>query len=67
LLDLAVIINLIAATTTEKGLTVECIVDNNIYRKGIKVPDDIFESINIFRHEFHGEWNYTISPQFLNL
>ena len=63
LLDLAVIINLIAATTTEKGLVIECVADTKIYQKGIKVPDDVLESINISRHKFHGEWNYTISPQ----
>lgn len=67
LLDLAVIINLIAATTTEKGLSVECVVDDKTYQKGIKISDEIFESINITRHIFHGEWNYTISPQYGNL
>jgi len=67
LIDLAVIINLIAATTTEKGLVVECIFDDNVYQKGIKVPDNFLEFINITRHDFHGEWNYTIAPQQNNL
>jgi transposase len=67
LLDLAVIINLIAATTTEKGLVVDCVFDDNVYLKGIKVPDNFLELINITRHDFHGEWNYTISPQYDNL
>jgi transposase len=67
LIDLVVIINLIAATTTDKGLVVDCVADDKIYPKGIKVSDSLFDSINIKRHDFHGEWNYTISPQYQNL
>ncbi|MBM4276105.1 MAG: hypothetical protein FJ134_16865, partial [Deltaproteobacteria bacterium] len=31
--------------------------------KGIKVSDDIMDSLNIQKDLFHGEWNYTISPK----
>ncbi len=58
-----VIVNLIASTTTAKGLRVNCELDRNKYPKGIKVTDDEMNSINITRHDFHGEWNYTIIPQ----
>ncbi len=27
------------------------------------VADEEMVAINIRRHDFHGEWNYTISPQ----
>jgi Rhodopirellula transposase DDE domain len=37
-------------------------LDVHTYTKGIKVPDEEFESIHIERDEFHGEWNYTITP-----
>jgi hypothetical protein len=63
LISLAVIINLIAATTTREGLTVKCVLDNGTYVRGIEVSDEEFDAINIKQHTFHGEWNYTISPQ----
>ena len=57
-----VIINLIAATTTCKGLKVRAQLDANSYPKGIKVSDVEFASIRLTRDNFHGEWNYTIAP-----
>lgn len=57
-----VIVNLIASTTTRKGLTVQCEIDNNDYPKGIKVTDEELRKVNIIRDDFHGEWNYTINP-----
>lgn len=57
-----VIVNLIAATTTRKGLKVQAQLDTNPYPKGIKVPDEEFATIRLTRDGFHGEWNYVISP-----
>ncbi|MDH5658995.1 MAG: ISAzo13 family transposase [Nitrosopumilus sp.] len=57
------IVNLIAATTTETGLDVHCELDDAEYEKGRKVTDDEMAVINIRRHRFHPEWNYTISPR----
>lgn len=57
-----VIINLIASTTTKTGLIVKCQIDNNIYPKGIKISDEELEKVKITRDNFHGEWNYSISP-----
>jgi hypothetical protein len=51
---------LIGATKTAKGLSVRCVLDEATYEKGIVVTDEEFESINISRDDFHGEWNYTI-------
>ena len=62
LVSLAVIISLIGSTTTKKGLRVRCGLDTNEYEKGIKVSDEELEELNISRHEFHGEWNYWVSP-----
>ncbi|MEF0863643.1 ISAzo13 family transposase [Rhizobium sp. BR 318] len=56
------IVQLIAATTTKAGLTVKSEIDTNIYPAGIKVSDAEMDAININRHQFHGDWNYTISP-----
>src|ERR1700728_1847987 len=60
------IVQLIAATTTETGLKVRCEIDANPYPKGVKVEDDEMAALNMHRHEFHGEWNYTIRPHKLN-
>ena len=53
---------LISATTTKTGLTVRCELDTGQYPNGIVVSDAEMAAINIKRAEFHGEWNYTISP-----
>jgi transposase len=60
--SLAIIVNLIAATTTKTGLTVRCEEDINIYETGIKVSNEEMKSLNFIKNEFHGEWNYTIAP-----
>jgi hypothetical protein len=57
-----VIVQLIAATTTKAGLTVRCELDPNIYPAGVKVSDEELKAVELRRHEFHGEWNYTIRP-----
>lgn len=57
------IVNLIANTTTTTGLTVRCELDPNLYPTKIKLTDRQKESIPLARHEFHGDWNYTIEPQ----
>jgi transposase len=57
------IVQLIAATTTTAGLKVRCELDQNTYPAGIKVSDKEINAVNLDRHDFHGEWNYTISPK----
>jgi transposase len=64
LINTAIIINLISSTKTEKGLVVKCVLDNKQYRTKQVVKNEDYKSINIKKHKFHGEWNYTISPQF---
>src|SRR5712691_5197116 len=62
LLTHQVIIQLLAATTTDNGLTVTCDIDANSYPKGIKISDAEMRALNIRYHTFHEDWNYTISP-----
>jgi hypothetical protein len=62
LTSLLVIISLIGATTTTKGLTVKAKLDEKIYLTGIKVTEQEKEKLNILRNDFHGEWNYAIAP-----
>jgi len=56
------IVQLIAATSTTTGLTVRAELDENKYPKGVKISDEKLAAIQLARHSFHGDWNYTISP-----
>jgi len=58
-----VIINLISATTTSKGLKIEAELDENTYPLAQKVSDQEMETLAIKKAEFHGEWNYSIAPR----
>jgi hypothetical protein len=58
----AVVVNLIANTRTEKGLTVDAEIDEAFYATGIRIPDEDMAKLAIIRDEFHGEWNYKIYP-----
>jgi len=63
LIDYATIINLITSTTTSTGLKVYARLDETDYPKGVAVSDTEIAKINLHRHKFHGDWNYTIRPQ----
>ncbi|MCA1675941.1 MAG: ISAzo13 family transposase, partial [Actinobacteria bacterium] len=61
-----VVVETIAATTTTAGLTVSATLDTNTYQRGIKITDKEmkeFEARHLHRHDFHGDWNYTIKPE----
>lgn len=60
--DYETIVNLIARTTTAKGLQVICRLDRRKYPIGRKVTDEEFKGLNLKRNTFHGDWNYIISP-----
>jgi len=62
LIDRATIVNLIGSTKTKEGLKIRCELDTRTYPKGIKVPDAQLEKVNLKKHKFHGDWNYTIYP-----
>jgi hypothetical protein len=59
----AVVVNLIANTRTEKGLTIQAEIDDAFYSTGIKIQDEDMAKLAIVRDEFHGEWNYKICPR----
>ena len=63
LVDYATIISLIASTTTSTGLKVYARLDETDYPKSIQVSDADMAKLNIRRHDFHGDWNYTIHPR----
>ena len=63
LISYLVIVQLIASTTTDTGLTVACRLDESDYAKGIKVTDAEMAALNIQPADFRGEWNYIIAPR----
>lgn len=62
LTDHEVIVGLIGATTTKTGLKIGCDLDPAAYECGIKVTEEEMAALNLRRHDFHGEWNYTVAP-----
>ena len=58
-----VIVNLIGNTTTPKGLRIRAELDRQTYPTGIKIADADLAELMIEKSEFHGEWNYRISPR----
>jgi len=63
LTDRAAVVELIGATTTKTGLTVECVLDERSYDKGIKVSTAEMAALNMTGDDFHPEWNYTLKPR----
>jgi Rhodopirellula transposase DDE domain len=61
-----VIVKTIAATTTRTGLRVHAELDQNTYPTGVKIPDQDMKALDtngiLTRHDFHGEWNYSLNP-----
>jgi transposase len=60
--SLEVVVNLIAATSTSTGLKLYARLDDATYQRGLDITDDQLAAVNITRHTFHGDWNYTIDP-----
>jgi len=58
-----VIVNLIASTTTQTGLTVRAALDPRSYETGIEVTAKELEQLSLTRATFHGDWNYSIQPR----
>ena len=57
------IVNLIASTTSTKGLTVRAALDEHEYPTGRKVDRQELATIKCTPADFHGDWNYTILPR----
>lgn len=55
------IIELISATTTASGLTIQAKEDFNYYETGTMVTKAELAAVPLVRHDFHGDWNYTIA------
>jgi Rhodopirellula transposase DDE domain len=60
-----VMVQLIASTTTKKGLKVKAELDEGYYPVGVKISKQELAAVPLTRHEFHGDWNYTVHPETL--
>jgi hypothetical protein len=58
-----VIVELIASTTNEGGLTVKAKLDKRKYPTGRKIDAETWQALNLQPDTFHGDWNYTIKPR----
>ena len=58
-----VIVNSIAATATATGLRVHAELDPGSYPAGQKISDAEISALPLTRHDWHGEWNYTLRPE----
>ncbi|MGW2547029.1 ISAzo13 family transposase [Kitasatospora sp. NPDC001574] len=60
-----VLLQTISATRTSTGLAVQAVLDENTYPTGRALTRAERRSVDqrVERDEFHGEWNYTITPQ----
>jgi len=57
-----IIVNTIAATTTRTGLKVHAELDTGTYPTGAKISKAELDALPLERHDWHGEWNYTLHP-----
>jgi hypothetical protein len=61
-----VVIETLKAVTTSTGLSVHAELDTSTYPRGIKIADRDMRALEatgvLNRHEFHGDWNYTLRP-----
>jgi Rhodopirellula transposase DDE domain len=57
-----VIVQLIASTSTRSGLVVKAALDPKRYNTQVKLSDEQLAGVRLKPHDFHGDWNYTISP-----
>ena len=60
LLSLQTVVNLIANTTTTKGLKIKAALDSRSYPLAVNISDEELAAIKLKANRFHGEWNYAI-------
>ena len=58
-----VIVAAIAATTTGTGLRVRAELDTGSYPPGATISDEQMAALPLRRHDWHGDWNYTLYPR----
>ncbi|GJQ24938.1 MAG: hypothetical protein HBSAPP01_27280 [Candidatus Brocadia sapporoensis] len=61
--SMTTVVNLISNTKTTKGLTISAGLDERLYETGTKITEDQMKTLAITKCDFHGEWNYRLSPR----
>jgi hypothetical protein len=57
------VLDYIKDTQTQTGLTVQAHLVTTLYAIGVKVSDEVMDSLNIQEHDICPQWNYTIRPR----
>jgi Rhodopirellula transposase DDE domain len=57
------VVSLIGNTTNSGGLVVKATIDRRRYPIGKKITPQQMRALKIERHDFQGDWNYTIHPR----
>jgi len=60
------VVSLIGATTSTTGLKVFAQLDENTYQRAIRITNQQLAKVNLTPNEFHGEWNYAITPHLVS-
>jgi hypothetical protein len=62
LIDFETVLKYTKTTKTTTGLSVNAILVDKNYQKGIKATEDNLNNLNIKNHEINPTWNYTLYP-----
>jgi hypothetical protein len=62
-LSFQTVVNLISGTRTRTGLRVKALLDTRAYQTAVQTSPKQIEVLNLKRHSFHPDWNYTLSPR----
>jgi hypothetical protein len=60
---LETLVELIGHTRTTTGLRVKAKLDKTRYPTGVVISKAQMESLELYQHDFHGEWNYELRPR----
>ena len=63
LISYQTIVDLIANTTTKTGLKIKVKLTRRAYPTGIEIPASEMAKLNLQPADFHGDWNYCLSPK----
>ncbi len=63
LIDFETVLKYTKTTKTKSELTVDAILTDKQYQKGIKADKEDIANLNLKKHEINGSWNYTIYPR----
>lgn len=63
LVSFETVVSLIGSTKTRTGLNVKAVLDTGQYPIGQTITPSQMNSLRLSGHDFHPDWNYSITPQ----